>query len=139
MNMAGVGTRGPLKVLIVEDTKTITNLLQVYLMGWGLQFFDAGNGVQGLAKAREIKPDLIISDVQMPEMDGFALCAAVRADTTLHGTPFLMLTSLKDEASRQRGRLVGASAFLNKPVSVDELRERVRELLKLPAKSPTGR
>jgi twitching motility two-component system response regulator PilG len=128
-----------LKVLIVEDTKTITNLLQVYLMGWGLQFFDAGNGVQGLAKAREIKPDLIISDVQMPEMDGFALCAAVRADSTLHATPFLLLTSLKDEASRQRGRLVGASAFLNKPVSVDELRERVRELLKLPVKGPTGR
>ena len=138
MNTAG--TKGaPLKVLIVEDTKTITNLLQVYLMGWGLQFFDAGNGVQGLAKAREIKPDLIISDVQMPEMDGFALCAAVRADSTLHATPFLLLTSLKDEASRQRGRLVGASAFLNKPVSVDELRERVRELLKLPAKSPSGR
>lgn len=128
-----------MKVLIVEDTKTITNLLQVYLMGWGLQFFDAGNGVQGLAKAREIKPDLIISDVQMPEMDGFALCAAVRADSTLHATPFLLLTSLKDEASRQRGRLVGASAFLNKPVSVDELRERVRELLKLPVKGPTGR
>jgi len=138
MNMAG-GSRSPMKVLIVEDTKTITNLLQVYLMGWGLQFFDAGNGVQGLAKARELKPDLIISDVQMPEMDGFALCAAVRADSSLHGTPFLLLTSLKDEASRQRGRLVGASAFLNKPVSVDELRERVRELLRLPAKSPTGR
>ncbi|MFL5345886.1 MAG: two-component system response regulator [Hyalangium sp.] len=138
MNTAG--TKGaPLKVLIVEDTKTITNLLQVYLMGWGLQFFDAGNGVQGLAKAREIKPDLIISDVQMPEMDGFALCAAVRADGALHATPFLLLTSLKDEASRQRGRLVGASAFLNKPVSVDELRERVRELLKLPVKSPSGR
>jgi twitching motility two-component system response regulator PilG len=138
MNTAG--TKGaPLKVLIVEDTKTITNLLQVYLMGWGLQFFDAGNGVQGLSKAREIKPDLIISDVQMPEMDGFALCAAVRADSGLHATPFLLLTSLKDEASRQRGRLVGASAFLNKPVSVDELRERVRELLKLPVKSPSGR
>ncbi|HYH96317.1 response regulator [Hyalangium sp.] len=138
--MTTAATRGaPLKVLIVEDTKTITNLLQVYLMGWGLQFFDAGNGVQGLAKAREIKPDLIISDVQMPEMDGFALCAAVRADSSLHATPFLLLTSLKDEASRQRGRLVGASAFLNKPVSVDELRERVRELLKLPVKGPTGR
>jgi twitching motility two-component system response regulator PilG len=138
MNTAG--TKGaPLKVLIVEDTKTITNLLQVYLMGWGLQFFDAGNGKEGLTKARENKPDLIISDVQMPEMDGFALCAAVRADSTLHATPFLLLTSLKDEASRQRGRLVGASAFLNKPVSVDELRERVRELLKLPVKGPSGR
>lgn len=122
-----------MKVLIVEDTKTITNLLQVYLMGWGLEFHDAANGVQGLAKARELKPDLIISDVQMPEMDGFALCAAVRADAALYNTPFVLLTSLKDEASRQRGRLVGASAFLNKPIAVDDLRDKVRSLLKLPA------
>ena len=128
-----------MKVLIVEDTKTIANLLQVYLMGWGLEFFDATNGVVGLQRAREVRPDLIISDVQMPEMDGFALCAAIRGDPKLHDTPFMLLTSLKDDASRQKGKLVGASAFLNKPVSVDELRERVRELLRLPAKSPTGR
>ncbi|ABF88007.1 MULTISPECIES: PleD family two-component system response regulator [Myxococcus] len=121
------------KVLIVEDTKTITNLLQVYLMGWGLEFFDAPNGAIGLTKARELKPDLIISDVQMPEMDGFALCAAIRADRQLHDTPFMMLTSLKDDASRQKGKLVGASAFLNKPVSVDDLRSKVRDILKLPA------
>ncbi|QSQ27780.1 response regulator [Pyxidicoccus parkwayensis] len=122
-----------MKVLIVEDTKTITNLLQVYLMGWGLEFFDAPNGALGLTRARDLKPDLIISDVQMPEMDGFALCAAVRADPNLHNTPFMMLTSLKDDASRQKGKLVGASAFLNKPVSVDDLRSKVRDILKLPA------
>jgi twitching motility two-component system response regulator PilG len=125
--------RKPMKVLIVEDTKTITNLLQVYLMGWGLEFFDAPNGALGLTRARDLKPDLIISDVQMPEMDGFALCAAVRADPNLHNTPFMMLTSLKDDASRQKGKLVGASAFLNKPVSVDDLRSKVRDILKLPA------
>ena len=123
-----------MKVLIVEDTKTIANLLQVYLMGWGLEFFDATNGVTGLQRAREVKPDLIISDVQMPEMDGFALCAAIRADPALYATPFVLLTSLKDDASRQRGRLVGATAFLNKPIAVDDLREKVRDILKLPAK-----
>jgi twitching motility two-component system response regulator PilG len=133
MNATVAGGRRAMKVLIVEDTKTITNLLQVYLMGWGLEFFDAPNGALGLAKARDLKPDLIISDVQMPEMDGFALCAAVRADPNLHSTPFMMLTSLKDDASRQKGKLVGASAFLNKPVSVDDLRSKVRDILKLPA------
>jgi len=131
---ANVATSRPvMKVLIVEDTKTITNLLQVYLMGWGLEFFDAPDGKAGLGKARELKPDLIISDVQMPEMDGFALCAAVRADRQLHDTPFMLLTSLKDAASREKGKLVGASAFLNKPVSVDDLRSKVRDMLKLPA------
>ncbi|MFY2561467.1 response regulator [Corallococcus terminator] len=135
MNANVATTRQALKVLIVEDTKTITNLLQVYLMGWGLEFIDAPNGVEGLSKARELKPDLIISDVQMPLMDGFALCAAVRADSHLHNIPFMMLTSLKDDASRQKGKLVGANAFLNKPVSVDDLRSKVSDMLKLPAKT----
>ncbi|MBJ6765763.1 response regulator [Corallococcus sp. H22C18031201] len=130
-NVIGTAKKSP-RVLIVEDTKTITNLLQVYLMGWGLDFFDAPNGAVGLKRARELRPDLIISDVQMPEMDGFALCAAVRADTSLHDTPLMLLTSLKDDASRQKGKLVGASAFLNKPVSVDDLRSKVRDILKLP-------
>ena len=123
-----------MKVLIVEDTKTITSLLQVYLMGWGLEFVEAKNGEEGLKMARELKPDLILSDVRMPVMDGFEMCAAIRSDKTLHTIPVVLLTSLKDEASRQKGRLVGATAFLSKPVAVDELREKVGEILHLPVK-----
>ena len=123
-----------MKVLIVEDTKTITSLLQVYLMGWGLEFVEAKDGEEGLRKARETRPDLILSDVRMPVMDGFELCAAVRSDKELFSTPVVLLTTLKDEASRQKGRLVGATAFLSKPVSVDELREKVGSLLKLPTR-----
>jgi twitching motility two-component system response regulator PilG len=65
-------------------------------------------------------------------MDGFELCAAVRSDKELYAVPVVLLTTLKDEASRQKGRLVGATAFLSKPVAVDELREKVGALLKLP-------
>ena len=122
-----------MKVLIVDDTKTITALLQVYMMGWGLTFVEAKDGEEGLRKAREERPDLIISDVRMPVMDGFELCAAIRSDVDLFSVPVVMLTTLKDEASRQKGRLVGATAFLSKPVSVDELREKVGALLHLPA------
>jgi twitching motility two-component system response regulator PilG len=123
-----------MKVLIVEDTKTITSLLQVYLMGWGLEFVEAKDGDEGLKKAREAKPDLIISDVRMPVMDGFELCAAIRADKELSAVPVVLLTTLKDDASRQKGRLVGATAFLSKPVAVDELREKVGQLLHLPVR-----
>lgn len=123
-----------MKVLIVEDTKTITSLLQVYLMGWGLDFVEAKDGEEGLRRARETRPDLIITDVRMPVMDGFELCAAVRSDRDLHQVPVVLLTTLKDEASRQKGRLVGATAFLSKPVSVDELREKVGSLLNLPSR-----
>jgi len=122
------------KVLLVDDTRTLLSLIQVYLMGWDMEFVEARDGKQGLEQARLHKPALIISDVRMPGMDGFELCAAVRADPALHGTPIVLLTSLNDDASRRKGRLVGASAFLTKPVSVDELRKTVGEILKLPTR-----
>ncbi len=121
-----------MKILIVEDTKTITSLLQVYLMGWGLEFFEAKDGEEGLRRARDVKPDLVLTDVRMPVMDGFELCASIRSDPELFQIPVVLLTTLKDEASRQKGRLVGATAFLSKPVAVEELREKVSSLLNLP-------
>jgi twitching motility two-component system response regulator PilG len=123
-----------MKVLLVDDTRTLLSLIQVYLMGWDMEFVEARDGKQGLEQARLHRPALVISDVRMPGMDGFELCAAIRADKELHATPVVLLTSLNDDASRRKGRLVGASAFLTKPVSVDELRRTVSEILKLPAR-----
>ena len=120
-----------MKVLLVDDTRTLLSLIQVYLMGWEIEFHEAKDGLVGLAKARELQPDLIVSDVRMPGLDGFELCAAVRADAGLAAVPFVLLTSLTDETSRRKGRLVGASAFLTKPVSVEELRRTVGTLLQL--------
>jgi twitching motility two-component system response regulator PilG len=121
-----------MKVLLVDDTRTLLSLIQVYLMGWQLEFHEARNGLEGLAKARQVKPDLIVSDVRMPGMDGFELCAAIRADRELHQVPLVLLTSLADDASRKKGKMVGASAFLTKPIAVDELRRTVGTLLGLP-------
>ena len=124
-----------MKVLLVDDTRTLLSLIQVYLMGWQFEFHEAKDGLEGLAKAKELKPALLITDVRMPGMDGFELCAAIRADEVLHSLPVVLLTSLNDETSRKKGRLVGASAFLTKPVSVDELRETVGALLRLAPRS----
>jgi twitching motility two-component system response regulator PilG len=123
-----------MKVLLVDDTRTLLSLIQVYLMGWSITFLEAKDGVEGLKLARANKPDLIISDVRMPGMDGFELTAAIRSDAALHELPVILLTSLNDEASRRKGRLVGATAFLTKPVSVEELRRQVGTFLKLPFK-----
>jgi twitching motility two-component system response regulator PilG len=121
-----------MKVLLVDDTRTLLSLIQVYLMGWQIEFHEAKDGLEGLAKAKQLLPELIVTDVRMPGMDGFELCAAIRGDPALHHIPVVLLTSLNDDTSRKKGKLVGASAFLTKPVSVDELRKTVGTLLKLP-------
>ncbi len=122
------------KVLLVDDTRTLLSLIQVYLMGWDIRFFEACDGAEGLARAKEHKPDLVITDIRMPVMDGFELCASLRAHVELHDVPVVLLTSLQDEMSRKKGRLVGATAFLTKPVSVGELRKTVGGILKLEEK-----
>lgn len=120
-----------MKILLVDDTKTLTTLMRVYLMGWDLEFHDAQDGAAGLQTARRIRPDLVISDVKMPVMDGFQLCSAIRSDPALAGTPIILLTQLDDHASRQMGIQAGASEFLKKPVSVESLRQVVARVLKL--------
>ncbi len=127
-----------MKVLLVDDTRTLFSLLQVYLLGWPMEFLLADDGVKGLATAKEHRPDLVVTDVRMPGMDGFELTAAIRADPALHETPIILLTCLTDDASRRKAKLVGASAFLTKPVSVEQFRSTVSSVLGLrdPAATP---
>ncbi len=130
------------KILLVEDTQTIAKIIQIYLTGWNLQFRDAKNGHEALATARVWRPDLILSDVRMPGMDGFELCASIRSEQALKSVPLVLITSLQDPVSQHKGKLVGATAFLRKPVGLDQLRTLVSELLQLkpvaasPAKLP---
>lgn len=121
-----------MKVLLVDDTKSLLSLVQVYLMGWGLEFALASDGIEALGKAQLSRPDLVISDIRMPRMDGFEMCAAFRGDPELRAVPVVLLTSLNDDATRQKGKLLGAAAFLTKPISVEALRGVVARLLGLP-------
>jgi twitching motility two-component system response regulator PilG len=120
-----------LKILLVDDTKTLTTLMRVFLMGWSMEFHDARDGAAALQLARALKPDLVITDIKMPVMDGFQLCQAIRGDPVLARTPIILVTLLEDDASREKGLQAGATAFLKKPVSVENLRGIVARVLNL--------
>lgn len=116
------------KILVVEDDRTIRTILDIELR----KIFDvtlAENGEEGLQKAIVDFPDLIISDVMMPKMNGFELKELIREEPELHLVPFIFLTSKSDEQARLHGLMTGADDYLVKPIDVDVLLKRVRMLI----------
>ena len=117
-------------ILIVEDDDAIrTNIIRLLKLE-GYEIVWAVDGLQGLERARESRPDVVISDVSMPQMDGFELLAAIRADRELAATPVMLLTALDDRASMRRGMTAGADDYLAKPFTRLELLDALQGLLK---------
>lgn len=108
-------------ILIVEDDDAIRNNVIRLLKLEGYRIESATNGKQGLERARAVRPDVVITDIGMPEMDGFALLEAIRADRELSATSVMMLTALDDRASMRRGMTSGADDYLAKPFTRVEL------------------
>jgi two-component system cell cycle response regulator len=102
-------------ILIVEDSPTQTKLLRLILEENGYIVDSALNGVKALECVRTKKPDLIITDIVMPEMDGFALCKTLKSDPDLRLIPIMLLTSLSDPQDVIKGLQAGADNFLTKP------------------------
>lgn len=117
-------------ILIVEDDDLIRNYIARLLKIEGHTSVQAENGVQALERLRETLPDAVISDVSMPEMDGFTLLETIRADRSLAALPVMLLTALDDRASMRRGMSGGADDYLGKPFTRDELTDALGGLLK---------
>jgi DNA-binding response OmpR family regulator len=114
-------------VLLVDDERMITDPLVRALTRAGYHVMVADNGNGGLALAREKKPDVVVLDVMLPQMDGWDVCRALRQDSTV---PILMLTALGDEVDRILGLELGADDYLTKPFSTRELIARLKALLR---------
>jgi DNA-binding response OmpR family regulator len=114
-------------VLLVDDDKMITDPLARSLTQAGYTVLVAHNGREGLALANKTKPDVVVLDVMMPQMDGWDVCRTLRQNSTV---PILMLTALGDEVDRILGLELGADDYLTKPFSSRELIARLKALLR---------
>ncbi|MEO0379365.1 MAG: response regulator transcription factor [Pseudomonadota bacterium] len=114
-------------VLIVDDDPHIRSVLRIALGQAGYSVAEAGDGAEGLAKAQSGRFDLLVLDIGLPEMDGLALCRALRAS---HETPVLFLTARQDEIDRVLGFELGGDDYVTKPFSPRELIARIGAILK---------
>ena len=117
------------KILIVDDNPHVLKLLSISLGKAGYQVSTAENGDEGLEVLNQVKPDLVISDVMMPETDGIEFCWMVRENSEIPMVPFIFLTSLNDQDMEIRGFRAGADEYLIKPVDRKILLEKVETLL----------
>jgi len=117
-------------VLIADDEAPVRSYL-TELLAPQYSTVAVEDGRKALEQARETRPDLVISDVAMPELGGFELCEALRQDETLRTVPIILLTVQKREESRMEGLRRGADAYLGKPFRPEELRQRVENLIEV--------
>lgn len=109
------------KLLIIEDQAPMRRNIALMLQMEGYDVATAENGRAGLEAARKIKPDLILCDVMMPEMDGYGVVQALREDASFASTPFIFLTAKSDRTDVRIGMNFGADDYLTKPVVRDDL------------------
>ena len=114
-------------VLVVEDDKNIAELLQMYLEKEGYAVTVAHDGGAGLSKFRSIKPDVVMLDVMMPVMDGYAVCRAIRAESQ---TPIIMLTAKGETDDKVQGLKTGADDYITKPFEMKEVLARIEAVLR---------
>jgi DNA-binding response OmpR family regulator len=114
-------------ILVVDDEKNIVQLARLYLGNEGFRVEAAYDGAQALEKARTVRPDLIVLDVMMPEMDGLSVCRELRKTSNV---PIIILTARGDDVDRVVGLEIGADDYVTKPFNPRELVARVKAVLR---------
>ena len=117
------------RILFCEDNPTIRRLLSVALRGSEHQIEMAPDGAAGLALAEAWQPDLIVTDISMPDMDGFQLVQAVRKHPRLHAVPVLVMSATMERDKLESIVAGGANGYLTKPFSPQSLRQAIEEAL----------
>jgi two-component system alkaline phosphatase synthesis response regulator PhoP len=117
------------KILVIEDDPAISRLVDYSLRHEGFEVISASNGLEGIRKAHNDGPDLVILDVMLPGMDGFEICHRLRAETDTAQLPILMFSAKAQDIDKDTGLKVGADDYLPKPAAPAEIISHVEALL----------
>jgi two-component system chemotaxis response regulator CheY len=117
-----------LTVLTIDDSRTMRDMLLLALQDAGFNVVQAEDGVHGLEVLAETGPQVIITDINMPRMDGFGFIESVRRDERYRGLPILVLTTESDPTKKDRARRAGATGWIVKPFSQEKLVEAIRRV-----------
>jgi len=117
-------------ILTVDDSRTMRDMLRLALVGAGFRVIEAVDGLDGLQVLEGEKPDVIITDINMPNMDGFGFIEAVRSDSenVARSTPILVLTTESDPEKKARARQAGATGWIVKPFNPEKLVQAIRRV-----------
>ncbi len=119
------------KILAIDDDPNILRLLEHMFKGKNYTFYQAEDGKTGLEKARSIRPDLIISDVLLPDINGFEICKIIRADSDFETVKFVFMSGIGKKEKAIQGLEIGADDYLTKPFYPDQVRAKIDALLRI--------
>src|SRR5580704_8863562 len=121
------------RILLVDDENDFIELLQYKLAGQGYDFIVANDGVQALSQARQFKPDLILLDILLPDLDGLSVCEILRRQPATKKIPIIFMSALTGDITKRTASMQ-AEDFFTKPLDLNRLEKRIDELLHFESK-----
>jgi two-component system chemotaxis response regulator CheY len=116
-------------VLTVDDSASVRQMVKLTLTGAGYQVIQANDGAEGLAKAREAVVDMVVTDINMPNMNGLALIRELRQLPSYKGVPIIFLTTESDDGMKREAKAAGATGWITKPFQQEQLVAVVKKVL----------
>lgn len=118
------------KILLIEDDLDVADMLNAYFRVQGYEVFTSNWGEDGVRAVATVRPDLILLDIRLPDIDGYEVARRLRADRKTNTIPIIFLTERRDRADRLQGLELGADDYITKPFDLQELRLRVRNAIR---------
>ena len=116
-------------ILVVDDSRTMRDMLTITLESIGFNVVEAEDGLDGLSKARIDKFDLVITDINMPNMDGYELIRCLRVEEQYKYTPILVVTTESSTTMKKKGKDAGATGWIEKPFNPDKLEITIKKVI----------